>query len=99
MKLLIKVKEIINRCPVYNLDDKIVLDDGYIINVKESNNICMHSLASILPYYNALYRGVKPKDLGLNKKDDDNAAYVQCLDPCKFTGGGTVIFQIKREEK
>jgi len=39
MKLLIKVKEIINRCPVYNLDDKIVLDDGYIINVKESNNI------------------------------------------------------------
>lgn len=98
MKLLIKVKEINGRCPVYSLGDKIVLDEGYIINVKESNNICMHSLASILPYYNALYRGVKPIDLGLNKEDDDNTAYVQCLDPCKYTGGGTVIFQIKREE-
>lgn len=47
MKLLIKIKEINGTCPVYRLDDKIVLDEGYIINVKESNNICMHSLASI----------------------------------------------------
>jgi len=96
-KLVIRVIEIKGTCPVYSVGDKIVLDEGYKVNLKETTNICMHSLASIMPYYNALYNGVAPEKLGLaNKK---GKACVQCLDPCEITGGGTVIFETTTTEK
>jgi len=53
----------------------------------------MHSLALIMPYYVALSKGVDPMTLGLAK--EENKAYLQCLDPCEFTGGGTVIFEVE----
>jgi len=31
--------------------------------------------------------------LGLSGANAD-CAYVQCLDPCEITGGGTVVFEI-----
>ena len=95
-KLVIRVKEIKGRCPVYRVGDKIVLDEGYRFNLKETDNVCMHSLSSIMPYHIALYRGVNPKDIGLSK--ESQRAYVQCLDPCEYTGGGTVVFEIQKEE-
>jgi len=91
-ELIIKVVEIRGRCPVYSLGDTIVLDEGYKLNLKETTHICMHSLASILPYYNALYNGVPPERLGLANRE--GKACVQCLDPCEITGGGTVVFEI-----
>ena len=93
-KLIITVKEIKYNCPVYQIGDKIVLDEGYRLNLHETSNVCMHSLASIMPYYIALYRGVDPVTLGLSR--DGKKAYIQCLDPCKYTGGGTVIFEIEK---
>ena len=95
-RLVITVKHIKGTCPVYKLGDKIVLDEGYKFNLKETDNVCMHSLASILPYYVALYRGVDPRDIGLSNKS--GVAYVQCLDTCEYTGGGTVVFEIKKEQ-
>ena len=55
--------------------------------------VCLHSLASLLPYYVALSHGVPARDLGL-ARDGGTAAYLQCLDPCEITGGGTVIFEV-----
>lgn len=98
MKLVIKVIEIKGTCPVYEIGDQIVLRDGGVLDPKATNMVCMHSLASIFPYYVALFKGVKPKDLGLSKGDSDEA-YVQCLDPCDITGGGTVRFEISRIEE
>ena len=95
MKLIIEVMEIKGTCPVYKVGDRIVLDEGYKVNLKKTNNICMHSLASLLPYYNALFRGISPVELGLAKEGED--AYIQCLDPSKHTGGGTVIFRVTRK--
>ncbi len=97
-KFIIEVISIKGNCPVYSVGDKIVLDEGYRLNLKETTNVCMHSLVSIIPYYNALYYGVSPKSLGLAREDssDEEVAYVQCLDPCTITGGGTVIFKIYR---
>ncbi|RLB42483.1 MAG: TIGR04076 family protein [Deltaproteobacteria bacterium] len=94
-RLVITVKEIRGTCPVYRVGDKIVLEQGYKFNLKETDNVCMHSLASILPYHIALYRGVDPRDIGLSK--DPEVAYVQCLDPCEYTGGGTVVFEIRKK--
>jgi len=93
-KLIIRVKEIKGSCPVYRVGDRIVLDEGYRMNLKETSNVCMHSLSSIIPYYIPLYRGIKPKELGLSR--NGKKAYIQCLDPCEYTGGGTVIFEIEK---
>ena len=92
LTLEITVKNIKGNCPVYKEGDSFKITDGYILDTKIP--LCMHGLASIMPYYVALSRGIKPEDLGLGK---DNKANVQCLDPCDITGGGTVIFEILME--
>ena len=99
MNLTVQVKEIKGCCPVYAVGDSIYLRDGYILDTKCSDPVCMHSLASLMPYYVALSKGVKAKDLGLSGPEEGKA-YVQCLDPCHFTDGGTAIFEISpiREE-
>lgn len=93
MKLVITVIEIKGRCPVYSVGARITLQNGYILDPAESDKICMHSLASVLPYYVALSKGVPARDLGLSHGESQDA-FVQCLDPCEITGGGTVRFQI-----
>ena len=57
----------------------------------------MPSSASLMPYSVALSRGISPVELGLAREGD--VAYVQCLDPCERTGGGTVVFAVKQEAK
>ena len=97
MKLIIKVVSIRGRCPVYEVGDKITLKQGYILDPEQSALVCMHSLSSILPYYVALAKGIKAVDLGLSRGGSEEA-YVQCLDPCEVTEGGTVLFEISRKE-
>jgi len=92
MKLIIKVIKIKGTCPVYKVGDRIVIYEGYKLNLRETDNVCMHSLTSLMPYYVALSKGVDPKTLGLTKQG--NKAYLQCLDPCEITGGGTVTFEV-----
>ena len=90
--LIVKVVEIKGKCPVYKVGDEFYIKEGY--KLESRGFICMHSLASIMPYYNALSKGVSPEELGLGK---GNTAYVHCLDPCEYTGGGTVVFKITKE--
>ena len=87
--LRVKVIEIKGNCPVYEVGDEFILLEGYKLRTEKP--ICMHSLASIMPYYMALNKGISPKDLSLG---NERKAYVQCLDPCEYTGGGTVILEI-----
>lgn len=61
-------------------------------NPQRNRQVCMHFLASIMPYYVASSQGVDPKTLGL--AEEGSKAYLQCLDPCESTGGGTVIFEV-----
>lgn len=92
--LKITVIEIRGTCPVHHRGDSFYLERGYILDGTKSSRICMHSLASILPYHVALSHGVAPASIGLNKADGANA-FLQCLDPCTYTGGGTVIFEVE----
>ncbi len=89
-KLEIKVFEIKGSCPVYQVGDTFYIKDGFTLTAEKE--LCFHSLSSLMPYYVALSRDVPAVDLGLAKSG--NKAYIQCLDPCAYTGGGTVIFQI-----
>jgi uncharacterized repeat protein (TIGR04076 family) len=92
--LKITIIEISGTCPVYQEGDSFFLKHGYIVDPARSCPICMHSLASILPYHVALSHGVTPVAIGLNKKDETRA-YLQCLDACTYTGGGTVILEVE----
>jgi uncharacterized repeat protein (TIGR04076 family) len=94
--LRIKIIEVKGKCIVYKPGDIIYLDKGYSMNLEKTDAVCMHSLASIIPYHLPLSFGVKPGQLGLaGKNRDEKKAYVQCLDPCEKTGGGTAIFEIE----
>ena len=98
MDLIARVREIKGTCPVYRPGDSIVIRDGYILDTSKSVPVCMHSLASLMPYYVALSRGIAPETLGLSGPKE-GVAYLQCLDPCELTGGGTVVFEISIEDR
>ncbi len=97
MRIVIQVAEIKGHCPVYSVGDVFILDQGYILDPTRSCRVCMHSLASVMPYYVALSHGVDPVRLGLSR-GVDSVAHVQCLDPCERTGGGTVTLEIRCQE-
>ncbi len=92
--LKIQVKEIKGNCPVFKIGDYFQIQNGYLLKMGNLSAICTHALGSVFPYYVALSRGISAQELGLNKTEDKRA-YVQCLDPCEMTGGGTVIFEIE----
>ena len=89
--LKVIIHKIKGKCPVYEEGNEFYLKEGYKLSAYEE--LCMHSLASIMPYYNCLCRGINPEDLAL--AGNGRSAFVQCLDPCEITGGGTVVFRIE----
>ena len=95
MDLVIRVKEIKGHCPVYKVNDSFRLIEGY--KLVSEKPLCMHSLAALLPYYNAL-RISPPGEWGLAGKENSSKAYIQCLDAHSYTDGGTAIFEISRED-
>ena len=90
LNLRIQIVEIQGTCPVYHTGDAFCIEDGH--KLVSPSPVCMHALQSLNPYYVALSRGIAPKELGI--AGQDGAAYVQCLDPQKYTDGGTVTFRI-----
>ncbi len=96
-RLVITVKEINGKCPVFKVGDKIIVESPKIV-VKETDAICIHALASMMTMLVPLARGVSFKKLGLAKEEKE-VGYVQCLDPGPpYTNGGTVLFEIRREK-
>ena len=96
-RLIIKVKEIRGKCPVFKVGDRIVIEGPKIVSEK-TDALCVHALGSMLSMVIALGRGVDFKELGLAKEEGD-VGYVQCLDPgSPYTLCGTVIFEIIREK-
>ena len=87
------VGKIEGSCPVYSVGDRFVIRDGYVLEAGLAP-VCMHGLSSIMPFYAALSRGIGPRELGLSG-GGGGSAFVQCPDPCRITGGGTVTFEIK----
>jgi len=92
--LMIEVVDIQGHCPIYQVGDGFHIQEGYKLVTDRS--LCMHALQAVCPYYVALSRGITPPELGL--AGPDGAAYVQCPDPQRYTGGGTVTFRIETVE-
>lgn len=97
-RLVVTVKEIRCRCPVFKVGDKIVFEEPKIV-LKETNALCLHALGSMTSMLVTLSRGASFKELG-SSKQKEGVGYIQCLDPgSPCTSGGTVLFEIKRESK
>jgi uncharacterized repeat protein (TIGR04076 family) len=93
MDLVVKIIRISGKCPVYKVGDKFHIREGY--KLESEIPVCMHSLASLMPYYNAFAKGVSPEELGLGK---EKSLFVQRLDPHDLTDGGTVTMEICKNE-
>jgi len=95
-RLIVTVKEIRGKCPVFKIGDRIVIESPHIVP-KETDALCVHALGSMLSMITALSHGISFEELGLAHKEG-NVGYVQCLDPGPpYTPGGTVTFEIRRE--
>lgn len=71
--------------------------DRFYINTKESKNVCMHALSAMLTLLSPFIHGSSALELGIGTKE--NVGYLQCPDPgSPHTKGGTVLFEVKREE-
>jgi len=96
-RLIITVKNIRGKCPVFKVGDRIVIESPKVI-VKETDNLCIHALGCMLSMIVPLSHGISFKQLGLVKKEGERG-YFQCLDPSEpYTEGGTVLFEVKREK-
>ena len=94
--LEIEVVEVRGYCPVYEVGDKIVVDDPEIV-LEKTDALCVHALSSLLHYVLILGRNGDPIELGLTKPEDRESAYIQCLDPGEpYTHGGTVVFRVRK---
>jgi len=94
-RVIIKVKEVRGKCPIYKVGDKVFLEWFYIVPEK-SCKVCMHAFSAMLTLLSSFIHGVSAKDLGIGDKDD--VGYLQCPDPGPpHTCGGTVLFELRRE--
>jgi uncharacterized repeat protein (TIGR04076 family) len=93
MEIVVTVKEIRGHCPTFKLGGSFVLKAGY--QLVSEIPVCMHALAALMPFYNALCVS-EPAQWGLDGKKDKSKAYIQCPDPFDCTNGGTVIFEISK---
>jgi len=94
-KLTITVKEVHGKCPLYQVGDKMVINEFYI-DTNNSKHICMHAFSAMLTSLSAFIRGFSAKDLGIGT--DADVGYLHCPDPGPpYTKGGAVIFEVKRE--
>jgi len=95
-RLIVSVKEIRGKCPVFKVGDKIVVESPKIV-VENTDNICVHAFGCVLSMIVPLSHGISFKKLGLATEEGEKG-YIQCLDPGKpYTNGGTVLFEISRE--
>jgi len=97
--LEIKVREIRGSCPVHKVGDRIVIDSPKIL-LDETDAICTHALPTLLHYATILEHDWCPLKLGLTTPENQEHAYMQCIDPGRpYTEGGSVIFECRRLSK
>ncbi len=96
-RIRIRVHEIKGTCPVFKKNDQMVFDGPELVK-GETDAYCVWASTAFLPYLLAVRYGVPATDIGLSNVKD--RYFVQCLDPGPpLTSGGTVIFEMVRENK
>ena len=83
VKEQINIKVVESRCKFYKPGDQIVIE-GPLINLKQSDNVCLTAVSSFFPFVYALRKGVTPKQMGF-----PDQVLVQCPDYC-----APVVFEL-----
>jgi uncharacterized repeat protein (TIGR04076 family) len=74
-KVILEVVQVPQKCAAnYKVGDKIVIDDASI-DLKESTNVCLYALSSMMPYLTPLSRELDENDW-MSK-----VAELSCQDP------------------
>jgi len=61
-KVILEVVQVPQKCAAnYKVGDKIVVDDASI-DLKESTNVCLYALSSLMPYLTPLSRELAEND-------------------------------------
>ncbi len=79
----VKIEVIESHCPSYKPGEKIMIN-GALVDMKNTDKICVMALQSFFPYIYALRKGVKMEKLGFSGR-----VLVQCPDYCR-----PVIFEL-----
>ena len=75
-----------------------MIDDPEI-DLEKTDALCTHALSTLLHYALILEHDWCPVKLGLTTAEDEEHAYMQCVDPGKpYTEGGTVIFKCRKSQ-
>ena len=94
--LIVEVEEVRGTCPVYRRGDRMVFLQGYRLDLERTDALCSHAMGALLPWLSALSKDIEPERLGL-AREGGKVARVRCPDPGEeWTGGGTVLFAIRR---
>jgi uncharacterized repeat protein (TIGR04076 family) len=84
-KVTLEVTSVKGRCGAgYKVGEKIVVKDP-IIDMKESDRVCLYAMGALLPYLTALDRETAKEDW-INMKEE-----IQCPD-----SKNTVVFKVTR---
>ena len=71
--------------------------DALILLMIDKNFVTKGEYFAKLHYALILEKNWNPLQPGLTKEDDQDNAYIQCLDPgSPYTEGGTVIFRLRK---
>ncbi|MEM4488997.1 MAG: TIGR04076 family protein [Desulfurococcaceae archaeon] len=82
------VREGRDRCPFYEMGDRIVVEKFYI-NPKRSGAVCMGAFAAISTLLSAFLHDVSAVELSIGSEED--VGYLQCPDPgFPHTRGGAL---------
>ncbi|MFB0562171.1 MAG: TIGR04076 family protein [Candidatus Lokiarchaeia archaeon] len=92
-RIIVTVKEVKGHCGIHNEGDRFVVDEGQVLSLDTAKSLCVYALAGLIPLFPAL-----SKDLPADDWMSAETQYIQCIDPGpEYGGGGTVLFEIKRE--
>ncbi len=93
-RIVVTVREVRGNCGVDSVGDRVVVDAGQIISLDTAKRLCVFAPAGLIPLFPALSKDL-PEDAWMSVETQ----CVQCIDPGpEYGGGGTVLFEIKREK-
>ena len=93
-RIIVTVKEVKGHCPIHKVGDRFFVDEGQILSLDTARSLCIFALAGLIPLFPALSKDL-PKDDWMSAETQ----YLQCNDPGpNYGGGGTVIFEVKKEK-
>ncbi len=93
-RIIVTVKEVKGHCGIHKVGDRFIVEEGQNLSLDTAKSLCIYALAGLIPLFPALSKDL-PKDDWMSAETQ----YIQCIDPGpQYGGGGTVIFEIKREK-